>query len=333
MKIALVGATGLVGSAMLEVLSRSTLPVDELIPVASERSIGKTIPFNGKNYTVVSVDQAIAMKPDVALFSAGSEASLADAPRFAAAGIRVIDNSSAWRMDPDKKLVVPEINGDVLGENDFIIANPNCSTIQMVMVLGPLHRKFGLNRIVVSTYQSVTGTGYKAVQQMEQERSGAPVDMVYPYRIDMNCIPQCDVFLDNGYTKEEMKLVNETRKILNAPEVAITATAVRVPVVGGHSESVNAEFKQPINATEARLTLDAAPGVVVLDRPENKEYPMPLISHQKDEVFVGRIRQDDSQPNTLNMWIVADNLRKGAATNAVQIAEYLYSRGLIGKQN
>lgn len=333
MKIALVGATGLVGSAMLEVLSRSTLPVDELIPVASERSIGKTIPFKGKNYTVVSAEQAIAMKPDVALFSAGSEASLKDAPRFAAAGIRVVDNSSAWRMDPDKKLVVPEINGEVLGENDYIIANPNCSTIQMVMVLGPLHRKFGLKRIVVSTYQSVTGTGYKAVQQMEQERAGKPVEMVYPYRIDMNCIPQCDVFLDNGYTKEEMKLVNETRKILGAPEIAITATAVRVPVVGGHSESVNAEFKQSVNASDAREVLSASPGVSVLDQPENKEYPMPMISHQKDEVFVGRIRQDDSQPNTLNMWIVADNLRKGAATNAVQIAEYLFSRGFIGKQN
>lgn len=332
MKIALVGATGLVGSAMLEVLSKSALPVDELIPVASERSLGKTISFKGKEFSVVSADQAITLKPHVALFSAGSEASLKDAPRFAAAGIRVVDNSSAWRMDPDKKLVVPEINGEVLGESDYIIANPNCSTIQMVMVLGPLHRAYQLKRIVVSTYQSVTGTGYQAVQQMEQERAGTEVEMVYPYRIDMNCIPQCDVFLDNGYTKEEMKLVNETRKILNAPEIAITATAVRVPVVGGHSESVNAEFYKAISDNEARNLLASAPGVKVLDNPANKEYPMPMISHQKDEVFVGRIRQDDSQPNTLNMWIVADNLRKGAATNAVQIAEYLYNRGLIGKQ-
>jgi aspartate-semialdehyde dehydrogenase len=332
MKIALVGATGLVGSAMLEVLSHSSLPIEVIYPVASERSLGKKISFKEKLFTVISVEEAIAAKPDLALFSAGSESSLKDAPRFAEAGIRVIDNSSAWRMDPGKKLVVPEINGHTLGDDDWIIANPNCSTIQMVMVLGPLHKEFELKRIVVSTYQSITGTGYRAVQQMNQERKGEDAEMVYPYRIDMNCIPQCDVFLENDYTKEEMKLVNETRKILGTDRIGITATAVRVPVMGGHSESVNAEFTRPVSASDARKVLESAPGVVVYDQPSKNIYPMPLLSSGRDEVFVGRLRNDDSIPNTLNMWIVADNLRKGAATNAVQIAEYLYHHGLIGKQ-
>jgi aspartate-semialdehyde dehydrogenase len=321
MKVAVVGATGLVGSKMLEVLAERQFPVSELILVASDRSAGKKIEFSDRTYTVVNHEAAIAAKPDVALFSAGGSTSLEWAPRYAMAGIRVIDNSSAWRMDPSKKLVVPEVNGNTLQPSDMIIANPNCSTIQMVLALKPLHDRYGIARIVVSTYQSVTGTGVKAVNQLMDERNGIDGEKAYPYKIDLNVIPQVDVFVDNGYTKEEMKMVNETRKILGDQYIRITATTVRIPVVGGHSESVNVEFKTDFDLAEVRQLLSEMPGIVLQDDPSEKLYPMPLTAHNRDEVFVGRLRRDESQPNTLNMWIVSDNLRKGAATNAVQIAE------------
>lgn len=329
MKVAVVGATGLVGTKMLQVLAERNFPVTELIPVASPQSVGKSISFNGKSYTVVGMETAIALRPDVAFFSAGGSPSLEWAPRFAAAGIPVIDNSSAWRMDPEKKLVVPEVNADVLTSNDRIIANPNCSTIQMVVALYPLHLRYKIKRIVVSTYQSVTGTGKKAVDQLFNERKGVQGEMAYAYPIDLNVIPQIDVFLDNGYTKEEMKMVKETKKILRDDTIRVTATTVRIPVVGGHSESVNIEFEKPFELSDITQTLSAAPGVVVQDDVQAKIYPMPLWAQEKDEVFVGRIRRDESQDNTLNMWIVSDNLRKGAATNAIQIAEYMREKGLL----
>ena len=320
MKVALVGATGLVGGVMLKVLEEENFPVTELLPVASERSVGKKIAFKGKEYDIISADEAIARKPEIALFSAGGSISLELAPKFAAAGTTVIDNSSAWRMDPTKRLVVPEINGHLLTKGDKIIANPNCSTIQMVMALAPLHKRFTIKRIVVSTYQSVSGTGQKAVTQLENERKGIEGPMAYHHKIDLNCIPHIDVFLDNGYTKEEMKMVNETRKILGDDTIKITATTVRIPVLGGHSESVNVEFAKPFDISEIRQILENTPGVVVIDDPANNKYPMPLLAGEKNEVFVGRIRRDESLDNGLNLWIVADNLRKGAATNAVQIA-------------
>lgn len=329
MKVAVVGATGLVGTKMLEVLAERNFPVTELVPVASERSVGKEVSFKGKQYKIVSMTDAIAAKPAVAIFSAGGSTSLEWAPKFAEAGIRVIDNSSAWRMDPTKKLVVPEVNADALTKDDFIIANPNCSTIQMVVALQPLHKKYGIKRVVVSTYQSVTGTGKKAVDQLFNERKGVEGEMAYKYQIDLNVIPQIDVFLDNGYTKEEMKMVNETKKIMQDDSIRVTATTVRIPVVGGHSESVNIEFVNDFDLTELKGILAAAPGVIVQDDIANQQYPMPLWAHEKDEVFVGRLRRDETQPNTLNMWIVSDNLRKGAATNAVQIAEYLSAKGLL----
>jgi aspartate-semialdehyde dehydrogenase len=330
MKIAVVGATGLVGREMMKVLEERNFPVSELIPVASERSVGLKVKFKGKEYEVVGMATAIRMKPDIALFSAGGSTSLEWAPKYAEAGITVIDNSSAWRMDPTKKLVVPEVNADVLTKTDKIIANPNCSTIQMVVPLKPLHDAYRIKRVVVSTYQSVTGTGKAAVEQMEGERAGDPnVKMVYPYRIDKNVLPHIDMFLDNGYTKEEMKMVNETKKIMGDDSIAITATTVRVPVVGGHSESVNITFEKDYDLEEVRRLLDETPGVIVKDDVANKQYPMPIDSHGRDEVFVGRIRRDESHPNSINMWIVADNLRKGAATNAVQIAEYLVEKGLV----
>jgi aspartate-semialdehyde dehydrogenase len=335
MKVAVVGATGLVGSKMLQILDERNFPVTELIPVASEKSVGKEIEFKGKKYKVVSMTDAIAAKPAVALFSAGGSTSLEWAPKFAEAGITVIDNSSAWRMDPSKKLVVPEINADVLTAQDKIIANPNCSTIQMVVALNPLHKKYKVKRIVVSTYQSVTGTGKKAVDQMRGERekdikgSNGEYPMAYKYRIDLNAIPQIDVFLENGYTKEEMKMVNETRKIMGDDSIRITSTTVRIPVMGGHSESVNVEFEKDFTIDEIKRILSEAEGVVVVDDPAAQQYPMPMDAHEKDEVFVGRIRRDETQANTLNLWIVSDNLRKGAATNAVQIAEYLQAKGLL----
>lgn len=330
MKIAVVGATGLVGSKMLQVLEERNFPVTELIPVASEKSIGKEVTFKNKKYKVVSAEDAIAAKPDVALFSAGGSTSLSLAPKFAEAGITVIDNSSAWRMDPSKKLIVPEVNADELTKEDKIIANPNCSTIQMVLVLNPLHKKYNIKRVVVSTYQSVTGTGVKAVQQMENERNNIEGEMAYKYRIDKNALPHIDVFLENGYTKEEMKMVNETRKIIGDNSIQLTATCVRIPVVGGHSESVNIEFENDFDLQEVKEILSNAPGVVLQDDVENFIYPMPLSAHEKDETFVGRLRRDESQPNTLNCWIVSDNLRKGAATNAVQIAEWLLKEKIIG---
>lgn len=329
MKVAVVGATGLVGTKMLQVLEERNFPVSELIPVASEKSVGKKVRFKGKEFTVVSADDAIAAKPAVALFSAGGSTSLVWAPKFAAAGITVIDNSSAWRMDPAKKLVVPELNADALGKEDKIIANPNCSTIQMVVALNPLHKKYKIKRIVVSTYQSVTGTGVKAVNQLQNERKGITGEMAYKYPIDLNVIPQIDVFLDNGYTKEEMKMVNETRKIMRDDSIRVTATTVRIPVMGGHSESVNVEFEKDFDLGEVRELLTASAGIVVVDDPAKQEYPMPKDAHNRDEVFVGRLRRDETQPNTLNMWIVSDNLRKGAATNAVQIAEYLLEKNLL----
>ncbi len=329
MKVAVVGATGLVGTKMLQVLAERNFPVTELFPVASERSIGKEIEFKGKKYKVVSMADAIAAKPDVALFSAGGGTSLEWAPKFADAGITVIDNSSAWRMDASKKLVVPEINADALTKDDKIIANPNCSTIQMVVALNPLHKKYGIKRIVVSTYQSVTGTGVKAVTQLMNERNGVQGEMAYKYPIDMNAIPQIDVFLDNGYTKEEMKMVLETKKIMRDDNIRVTATTVRIPVMGGHSESANVEFTSDYDLGDVKILLAAAPGVVVVDDIANAQYPMPMDAHEKDDVFVGRLRRDETQPNTLNMWIVSDNLRKGAATNAVQIAEYLVSKNLL----
>jgi aspartate-semialdehyde dehydrogenase len=330
MKIAVVGATGLVGTVMLKVLEERNFPLTELIPVASEKSVGKQITFKGKKYAVVNMDTAIAMRPDIALFSAGGGTSLEQAPRFAEVGTTVIDNSSAWRMDPTKKLVVPEVNADVLTKEDKIIANPNCSTIQMVVALKPLHEKYKINRVVVSTYQSVTGTGVKAVDQMMNERKGiTDGPMAYAYPIDLNVIPQIDVFQDNGYTKEEMKMILETQKIMGDNSIRVTATTVRIPVMGGHSESVNIEFEKDFDVAEVRSLLEQTEGIIVVDDPANLKYPMPKDAHEKDEVFVGRIRRDESQPNTLNMWIVADNLRKGAATNAVQIAEYLVSKELI----
>lgn len=329
MKVALVGATGLVGSEMLTVLSERNFPVTELIPVASAKSKGKQVSFKGKQYTVVTPEEAIALKPDVALFSAGGSVSTDFAPLFAAAGIPVIDNSSAWRMDPSKKLVVPEVNGDVITADDKIIANPNCSTIQMVVVLKPLHDKYKIKRVVVSTYQSVTGTGVKAVEQLMNERAGIVGEMAYPYPIDLNVIPQIDVFQDNGYTKEEMKMILETNKIMGDDSIKVTATTVRIPVMGGHSESVNIEFENDFDLQDVRAALAAQEGVIVVDNPAKLEYPMPKDAHGKDEVFVGRIRRDESQANTLNLWVVADNLRKGAATNAVQIAEVLLAKGLI----
>lgn len=329
MRIAVVGATGMVGQEMLRVLEQRNVPVEELLLVASEKSVGKEVAFKGKQVKVISMKDAIAAKPDIALFSAGGDTSLEFAPQFAEVGTTVIDNSSAWRMDPDKKLIVPEINASTLTEDDKIIANPNCSTIQLVMVLKPLHEKYNIKRVVVSTYQSITGTGVKAVNQMENERAGESGDMAYPYQIDRNCLPHCDVFLENGYTKEEMKLTNETKKILNDDNVHVTATAVRVPVVGGHSESVNIEFNSEFNTSDVRKVLANTPGITVQDMPETNTYPMPLYSKGKDDVFVGRIRRDLSQVNTLNCWIVADNLRKGAATNAVQIAEYLISKKVL----
>lgn len=328
MKVAVVGATGMVGQVMLEVLRERQFPVSELIPVASEKSVGKQVSFNGKSFSVVDLQMAVNMQPDVAIFSAGGETSLEWAPKFAAVGTTVIDNSSAWRMHADKKLIVPEINGALLTAEDKIIANPNCSTIQLLMALGPLHKKYGIKRVIVSTYQSITGTGVKAVQQLENERSGISGEMAYPYPIDKNCLPHCDSFLDNGYTKEEMKLTNETKKILD-PSIQVTATAVRVPVVGGHSEAVNVEFLQQPDLNEIREILSSTAGITLQDDPMNHVYPMPCFAEGKDDVFVGRIRLDESQPNTINMWIVADNLRKGAATNAVQIAELLVRQGIL----
>lgn len=324
MKVAVVGATGMVGSVMLQVLAEQKFPYSELLMVASENSVGKKLTYQDKEYEVIGLQTAVAAQPDIAIFSAGGETSLAWAPRFAAVGTVVIDNSSAWRMDPTKKLIVPEINGQQLTKEDLIIANPNCSTIQLVLTLAPLHQRYGVKRVVVSTYQSITGTGVKAVQQLENERNGVSGEMAYKYPIDKNCIPQCDVFTENGYTKEEMKLTNETKKILD-PKILVTATAVRVPVVGGHSEAVNIEFEQDFDLAEVKSILSNTPGIVVQDNLAAFEYPMPRFAEGKDAVFVGRIRRDESQPNTLNLWIVADNLRKGAATNAVQIAQIVAS--------
>ena len=328
MKVAVVGATGMVGNVMLQVLREQNFPITELIPVASEKSIGTEIDFGGLKFKVVGMETAIAMRPDIALFSAGGETSLEWAPKFAAVGCTVIDNSSAWRMDATKKLIVPEINGEILTSEDKIIANPNCSTIQLVLALSPLHKAYKVKRVVVSTYQSITGTGVKAMQQMENERNGISGEMAYKYPIDKNCIPQCDSFEENGYTKEEMKLTNETKKILDE-RISVTATAVRVPVVGGHSEAVNIEFEKDFDLSEVRRLLHEQPGIVVKDDNTTYSYPMPKYAQGKDAVFVGRIRRDESQPNTLNMWVVADNLRKGAATNAVQIAKLLIEKGLI----
>jgi aspartate-semialdehyde dehydrogenase len=328
MKVAVVGATGMVGSVMLKVLAEQSFPINQLIPVASEKSVGNTITFGGNTYPIVNLTTAVTMKPDVAIFSAGGETSLEWAPKFAEIGCRVIDNSSAWRMDPTKKLVIPEINGDQLTADDFIIANPNCSTIQLLMALAPLHKTYTIRRVVVSTYQSITGTGVKAVEQMNNERNGINGEMAYPYPIDQNCLPHCDSFLDNGYTKEEMKLTNETKKILDNG-INVTATAVRVPVKGGHSEAVNVEFESDFDLGEVRKLLHETPGVTLQDSPATNTYPMPKYAGDKDDVFVGRIRRDESQANTLNMWIVADNLRKGAATNAVQIGKVLIEKGIL----
>ncbi|MHA8088740.1 aspartate-semialdehyde dehydrogenase [Aquirufa antheringensis] len=330
MKVAVVGATGLVGGEILKVLAERNFPVTELIPVASERSIGKKVNFKGQDFTVVGYETAISMKPNVAIFSAGGSSSLEMAPQFAAAGITVVDNSSAWRMDPTKKLVVPEINASTLTPADKIIANPNCSTIQMVVVLNPLHKKYKIKRVVVSTYQSVTGTGKAAVDQLFDERAGkTDYAKVYPYKIDLNVLPQIDVFLENGYTKEEMKMILETNKIMMDDSIKVTATTVRIPTIGGHSEAVNIEFENDFDLAEVRAILEKEEGIIVQDDPKNLVYPMPITAHGKDEVFVGRIRRDESQKNSLNLWIVADNLRKGAATNAVQIAEYLAAHHLI----
>lgn len=329
MKVAVVGATGMVGEVMLKVLAERNFPVSELIPVASEKSVGKEIEYKGNKYKIISLADAVAARPDVAIFSAGGSTSLEWAPKFAEAGITVIDNSSAWRMDPTKKLVVPEINASELTKEDKIIANPNCSTIQMVMALAPLHEKYRIKRVVVSTYQSITGTGVKAVRQLENEYAGVKDEMAYPYQIHRNALPHCDVFEENGYTKEEMKLVRETQKILNDKTIAVTATAIRIPVVGGHSESVNLQFENDFDIADIRKILSNTPGVTLQDNPDTNTYPMPLYAQGKDDVFVGRIRRDESQPNSLNMWIVADNLRKGAATNAVQIAEYLIKNKIL----
>lgn len=329
MKLAVVGATGLVGQEILQVLEERGFAFDELYLIASAKSVGQTIKFKDKDYTVKSIEEGCKLAPDIAIFSAGGGTSLEWAPKYAEAGSIVIDNSSAWRMDPSKKLIVPEINGHELTIDDRIIANPNCSTIQMVMALAPLHIKYRLKRIVVSTYQSVTGTGKDAVQQMMDERKGIKGPKVYPHAIDMNALPHIDSFLDNGYTKEEMKMVNETRKILGDNSIGVTATTVRIPSIGGHSEAVNVEFYEDFNLSEIRSILATSPGVIVQDDPKNNIYPMPINSQHRDEVFVGRLRRDESQPNTLNMWIVADNLRKGAATNAVQIAEFMTEKSLV----
>ena len=329
MRVAVVGVTGMVGNVMLEVLKEHNFPVTDLIPVASEKSIGKKINFNGKEYPIIGLEQAVSLKPDVALFSAGASVSKEWAPRFAQVGTTVVDNSSAWRMDETKKLVIPEINADVLTKDDKIIANPNCSTIQMLVALAPLQAKYGIKRIVVSTYQSITGTGVKAVRQLENEYKGEKGEMAYHYPIHRNAIPHCDVFEENGYTKEEMKLVRETKKILRDDTIAVTATAVRIPVVGGHSESINVELKTDFSIDEVRALLAKSAGIKVQDNTETNTYPMPIYAHGKDEVFVGRIRRDESQANTLNLWVVADNLRKGAATNTIQIAEYLIAHKLL----
>ena len=329
MKIAVVGATGMVGEVMLKVLAERNFPITELIPVASEKSVGKEIEFKGKKYKVVGLQTAVEMKPTIAVFSAGGETSLEWAPKFAEAGTTVIDNSSAWRMDPSKKLIVPEINASELTKEDKIIANPNCSTIQMVLALAPLHKKYNIKRIIVSTYQSITGTGVKAVQQLENEYAGIQGEMAYKYPIHRNAIPQCDSFEANGYTKEEMKLVRETKKILSDDSIAVTATAVRVPIVGGHSEALNVEFSNDFEIAEVKNILNHTPGITLQDNLDTFTYPMPMYAHGKDDVFVGRIRRDESQPNTLNMWVVADNLRKGAATNTIQIAEYLVANNLV----
>lgn len=329
MKVAVVGVTGMVGQVMLKVLEERQFKIDTLIPVASARSVGKEINFGGRSHTVVGMEEAVNMAPDIALFSAGGSTSLEWAPKFAAAGTTVIDNSSAWRMDPDKKLIVPEINAHELTSTDKIIANPNCSTIQMVVAMAPLHRSYGLKRLVISTYQSITGTGVAAVQQLENEYKSENGPMAYPYPIHRNALPHCDVFVEEGYTKEEMKLVHETRKILGDDQINITATAIRIPVVGGHSESVNAELKKDFDLNAIRTLLHESDGVVVQDNPETNTYPMPLYAEGKDDVFVGRIRRDHSQENSINLWIVSDNLRKGAATNAVQIAEHLVANALV----
>lgn len=329
MKVAVVGATGMVGTVMLKVLEERNLPITELIPVASARSAGKKLTYKGKEYTVITLEDGLKMTPDIALFSAGGDTSLEWAPKFAEVGTTVIDNSSAWRMDPTKKLVVPEINGDVLTKDDKIIANPNCSTIQLVAALSPLHLKYKMKRIVISTYQSVSGSGVKAVQQLNNEEAGIEGEMAYPNKISRNAIPHCDVFLENGYTKEEMKLVKEPKKILRDDSFTVTATAVRIPTAGGHSEAVNVQFENDFDLTEIRQILAKTPGIIVQDDLANNIYPMAVNAHNKDEVFVGRIRRDESQENTLNLWIVADNLRKGAATNTVQIAEYLVENNLV----
>ena len=329
MKLAVVGATGMVGTVMLEVLAERNFPITELLVVASEKSVGKTISYKGKDYTVIGLQDAVNQKPDIALFSAGGTTSELWAPKFAEIGTTVVDNSSAWRMDPTKKLVVPEINGNVLTKEDKIIANPNCSTIQLVMALAPLHKKYKMKRVVISTYQSVSGTGVKAVEQLENETKGIKGEMAYHYPINRNAIPQCDVFLDNGYTKEEMKLVKEPKKILNDESFSVTATAVRIPTAGGHSEAVNVQFENDFDVADVRKLLSETPGVIVQDNLDTNTYPMPIYAHNKDEVFVGRIRRDESQPKTLNLWIVADNLRKGAATNTIQIGEYLIANNLI----
>jgi len=328
MRVAVVGATGMVGNVMLEVLREHNFPITELIPVASEKSVGKKIEFGGLSFEVVGLQKAVSMKPDIAIFSAGGETSLEWAPKFAEVGTTVIDNSSAWRMDPTKKLVIPEINGDLLEKTDKIIANPNCSSIQMLMALAPLHKAYKVKRVIVSTYQSITGTGVKAVQQLENERENIQGEMAYAYPIDKNCIPHCDSFLDNGYTKEEMKLTNETKKILDS-SINVTATAVRVPVVGGHSEAINVEFENEFDLADVRKLLHDTPGITLKDDPTTNSYPMPRYAEGKNDVFVGRIRRDESQPKTLNMWVVADNLRKGAATNAVQIAQLLMQKELV----
>ena len=329
MRIAVVGATGMVGQVILKVLAERNFPVTELLPVASARSVGKKVAFGGREWTVISIEEALASSPDIALFSAGGETSLEWAPRFAAAGTKVVDNSSVWRMDPTKKLIVPEINSDSVTAEDMIIANPNCSTIQLVMALSPLHKVFGIKRVIVSTYQSVTGTGQAAVDQLEGEREGTNPEMVYPYAIDRNCIPHCDIFLDNDYTKEEMKMTLETVKIMGDEKIKLSATAVRVPVQGGHSESVNVEFEKEYTMEEIRKLLSQTPGITLQDRPEFNTYPMPLMAEGKNDVFVGRLRRDFTADNALHMWIVSDNLRKGAATNTVQIAEVLLAKGYI----
>ncbi len=329
MILALIGATGMVGEVMLKVLAERNFPIDELLLVASEKSVGKEIPFKGKNYKVIGLNEAVATKPNIAIFSAGGSTSLEWAPKFAEVGTTVIDNSSAWRMEADKKLIVPEINAHLLTKADKIIANPNCSTIQLVMALAPLHKKYKMKRVVISTYQSVSGTGLKAVQQMENEMAGVKGEMAYPYPIHKNALPHCDVFEENGYTKEEMKLAREPQKILNDRTFSVTATAVRIPTAGGHSEAVNVQFENDFDLGEVRRILHETSGIVVQDNPATNTYPMPMYAHDKDDVFVGRIRRDETQPNTLNMWIVSDNLRKGAATNAIQIAEYLLKQDLV----